>query len=236
MGISLITCTGGRPEAFKLLEGWMLGQASGIVELQWIIVDDCDPAVDLRSLAGETRNIFRPMLIRPKHRWTPGGPNTLAANLGTALEAASYDKILFIEDDEAYLPNYLNEMSAMLDRASLAGQSPSRYYHVGLRKWKDMGNYRHASLCQTGIRREMIPKLLDICKAGFSAIDLRLWQNAGMITHTNDVVGMKGLPGRPGIGIGHRPQGPGWIDDPHGYQLETWLGPKGAAKYAKFAV
>lgn len=224
--LSLITCTGGRPEAFGLLEGWLGGQCF-YDDIQWIVVDDVEQP---------TAACFGQTVLRPKPFWRPGAGHTLARNLLAALEVAEHSKILFLEDDEAYLPNYLRNMDAMLDASPLAGQMNCRYYHVGTRQYRTIINRQHASLCQTGITRAMIPRLQEICRAGDIGIDCRLWQASGALSHESDVVSLKGLPGRPGIGIGHRPGGGSWQHDADGSVLADWLGSYGAGKYAKFAV
>lgn len=224
--LSLITCTGGRPEAFALLEGWIADQNfHGAV--QWIVVDDVEPA---------TPTHLCQTVIRPKPFWKPGTENTLARNLLAGLEAVKAERVLFIEDDEAYLPGYLANMDAMLDEAAVCGQMNSRYYHVGSRRYRTLENRQHASLCQTGIRADVIPRLQQICREGSLGIDLRLWHAPGSLSHESDVVSMKGLPGRPGIGIGHRPAGSSWRVDVDGIVLREWLGEHGARKYANFVL
>jgi len=239
-GISIITCTGGRPEAFALLEGWISRQNySGPV--QWIVVDDCDPP---------TRMTFDPMqeVIRPTPLWRPG-QITLGRNLSLALDRVRYEKIVFCEDDEIYLPRHLMIMDQMLENYQIAGEIPARYYNIRHRCFRVLDNKQHASLCQTGMRSDMIPRLKSLCMESSPFIDMQLWRSLkteGVLFGTGveqeddtfpywtpQVISTKGLPGRPGIGIGHRPQGD-WKKDPALNQLREWIGDY-ADLYAGFA-
>lgn len=224
MPVSLITCTGGRPEAFALLEQWIAGQTyQG--ELDWIVVDDCDPPTCCTM--GQT-------VIRPRPRWSPG-QCTMPRNLIEGLEAAQHEKILFIEDDEAYLPGYVADMVTLLDMAQLAGEIPAHYYHVVKRQYREINNHRHASLCQTGIRRELRTRVKALAERAQPFIDVKLWDPvaASLLVTASNVVSIKGMPGRPGIGAGHRARA-SWAKDPDLRKLASWLGEEGAAKYERF--
>lgn len=225
MPISLITCTGGRPEAFALLERWVAGQIfSG--RFEWIVVDDCDPPTEVRM--GQH-------VIRPASRWTPASGCTLGRNLAVGLAQASHDKILFLEDDEAYMPDYFESMALLLDHAMIAGEIPARYYHVGRRVFRVIDNWKHASLCQTGIRRAAAQLVYGLCTRATPFIDLELWRACQdrILVQAENVVSIKGLPGRPGVGVGHRPHGTAWTSDPDLAQLYRWLG-REASLYAQF--
>ncbi len=220
--LTLLTCTGGRPEAFAILESWIRPQL-GLVD-RWVVVDDVEPAT--KVTLGQT-------LVRPRPFWN--GEHTLGRNILAGLDAVKGDKLAFIEDDEAYLPGYLQELDGMLDVAQLAGQNEARYYNLRLNRWRRFENRHHASLCQTGIRREMFTRLRELACRGSLGLDIHLWKASGVLApETCNVISMKGLPGRPGIGIGHRPAGSGWRSDPYRAQLVEWLGFAGAAKYATF--
>jgi len=227
--LSLITCTGGRPQAFALLETWMRRQTFDMSHVQWIVVDDCEAPT--MTTAGQ-------IVIRPQPIWRPGGPHTLSRNILAGLEVATANKILFLEDDEAYLPGYIARMADDLDADSLVGQIPGRYYNAATRQWRVYPNARHASLCQTGIRREEVERFMRICSTDNVGLDLRLWQGStsNRLIHAHDVVSIKGMPGRPGIGIGHRPMH-GWTNDPEMDKLREWLGgPYWASLYATFTL
>jgi glycosyltransferase involved in cell wall biosynthesis len=223
MPLTLITCTGGRQEAFALCERWIVRQTFN-GDVQWLVVDDCDPATTL-TMGQE--------LIRPTVRWKPG-QNTLGRNLLAALPLAVFDKILFIEDDDYYPPEYLAAMAKLLDSYPIAGEAPARYYNVSTRQFKQLHNGHHASLCQTGIRRELVPSLMRIACREQKFIDIPLWRDHGRTgpLMPSTAVGMKGMPGRAGIGMGHRPNA-GWSDDQKMQTLCAWIGDDAEA-YAQF--
>ena len=184
--LTLITPTGDRPEAFALCEEWIRRQTySG--PYQWIVVDD-GHVPTIRTMGQE--------YVRREP--SPWGKHTLAKNLRTTIPMIRGDKILFIEDDEWYAPDYLQKMSDWLDSDSMVGAGFARYYWPRETRYREFPEHEHASLCRTGITAERIPDLLDCCITDDPSIDLRLWRSPGKI-HACDqplVVGMKGMPGR----------------------------------------
>ena len=199
MSVTVITLTGDRPTAFGLCLKWMLHQT--LQPLQWIIVDD-----------GKV-----PMLMRyPGYTWyerreprTDDPLHTLTVNMAVALPLIMGDKILFMEDDEYYAPNYILQMDKLLDEHEIVGIGRSKYYHLPTGGYSRYNNMDHASLAQTGIRATFLPELREAL-AGDCWLDIRIWKAAGSRGFVFDdkdenlYVGMKGLPGRAGIGIGHR--------------------------------
>jgi len=108
----------------------------------------------------------------------------------------------------------------------LVGETPSTYYHVPTRKYRLMESHGRASLCQTAFRAELIPVLQSICRNHTDFIDTRFWDhiNQKQFLRSHFCIGMKGLPGRPGIGVGHNPAGPCWNPDPDLAFLRAWIG------------
>lgn len=233
-GASLITCTGGRPQAFARCQHFVSRQTyRGPV--QWIIVDDvephmCPPAVPSNVLV--TR-------IFPKPKWEPG-KNTLPRNMMAAIPEVQHPMVLVIEDDDRYSPDYIAAMVEALENADIAGERFARYYHIPRRMYFLCPNNAHASLCATGFRRELLPLLAKVCGENKSPyIDIHLWREAHhsrkAMLDTARVIGIKGLPGRPGIGMGHRPdygRTPNerrdhlreWTADPDASVLRQWIG------------
>lgn len=211
--LSLITCTGGRPEAFALLEKWVSRQTYR-GDYQWIVVDDCDPVTRLNL--GQTQ-------VRPFDRWT--GANTYARNLRAAIPLVVGDVVLFLEDDDYYDPNYFDVMVSRLRRDPIVGQRPARYYNVSARRWREFSNIRRASLCQTGLSVLYLSLLDKICVGSPSCIDFALWSSFSdhLPFEASHVVGMKSMPGRKGIGVGHDPYQGIWQDDKDLFTLRSWL-------------
>lgn len=224
--ISLITPTGARPEAFKLCKQWMIKQT--IREpIEWIIVDDCEPQTVGFHIDEAMCFQNRVHLIRPRPYWEPG-ENTQERNMLAAIERCSGDKIFIIEDDDYYSPQYLELMSIMLDSVELIGECGARYYHIPSRSYKFQRNHFHASLCQTALKRSLLPLLVEACQSGEKFFDIYLWHearkrevSARLLLGSNLSVGIKGLPGRGGIGVGHTPQG--FVSDSDLGVLRGWL-------------
>lgn len=181
--ITAITPTGGRPDALALADRWM--QAQTCQDFRWIVLDDCDPASPKPERADE--------IIRPGWRWQEGD-NTQHASMLALLEQAG-DKVIIVEDDDYYAPEYIELMADALTRHDLVGECNALYYHVGQRAWKEMRNEHHASLCSTAVKGSARQKLVEVCKQGHRMIDIVLWRShPGKLFKSRFSVGIKGLP------------------------------------------
>lgn len=121
------------------------------------------------------------------------------------------DALAFVEDDDYYAPTWLQWCTALLDRFDIVGQGNALYYHVGRRWWSECRNVRHASLCNTAIRRELFEPLLNVCRAYDNPFfDTRLWRiECNRHLHLPKdgerlVIGIKGMPGRIGYSPEHK--------------------------------
>ena len=219
--LTLLTATGCRPEAWAITEQLMLAQDyAGPV--RWVIVDDGEmPQPITFEREGWTLEV-----IRPAPFWK-AGQNTQARNLSTGLAViTNNERLLIIEDDDHVKPSYLRTMSDMLDKADMVGETFARYYNVKTRSYRQLNNAMHASLCSTGLKGRAIELLRRECKPGVQFIDLNLWRNwrgSKLLARNGLVTGIKGMPGRDGIGMGHRPS-PAWSVDASGAVLESWVG------------
>lgn len=222
--ITAITCTGDRPAAFELCLRWMLGQT--VIPEQWIIVDD---GRNPMPYSGFYRSAFVDYLRREPR---PDDPkHTLNLNVRAALPAIKGDRILFIEDDEYYAPAYIETMVRHLERYQVVGIGCSKYYHLqsGYHKHR---NFDHASLAQTAFRSTAMP-LFKSCIAGDSFIDVRFWKKVreNKIGHVFDddaagsslYCGVKGMPGRAGIGSGHIAKNDCYKRDPDYAMFKKWV-------------
>lgn len=223
--MNLLTMTGDRPEAFALCERWMQRQTfTGPV--RWIIVDD-GPVP--QPITFERPN-WTVEVLRPEPFWAPGS-NTQARNIRAGLELLHGDqRLAIIEDDDWYGPEWLRVVHDALEKHALVGESHARYYNVPQRRARQLENAQHASLCSTGLRGPAIDQLKAVCRPGIQFIDVLLWQsfgNSGLFRGEN-VVGMKGLPGRKGIGMGHDRRFQGTADKT-GKILRSWVGADVAA-------
>jgi len=198
--ITAITPTGDRPLAFTLCRHWMEQQT--VKPDQWIVVDD--GKVPLKPSTGMQYIRRNPSPRDPAH--------TLNLNIAAAIPHIRGDKILIIEDDEYYAPQYVETMSRKLEDHEMAGIIKAKYYHLPTGGYYQIANTLHASFAQTGFRRTILPKLTELIKdKNATLLDMKLWTYSlshGKAYLFNDhsrslYMGVKGMPGRAGIGVGH---------------------------------
>lgn len=217
--LQLLTATGARPAAFALCERWMAAQDyAGPVT--WIIVDDGpEPQTVTFKRPG-----WRLVVIRPSPLWQPG-QNTQARNMLKGLEVVDpAHPLAVIEDDDHYATDWLTTVAREIKQGELVGECRARYYNIGTRKGRELDNVRHASLCSTAMRGKAVDAFRSACIKAPKFIDLHLWRSfKGQLFGGHRVVGIKGLPGRGGIGIGHRDTFTG-KHDPDGALLRSWIG------------
>lgn len=218
--LTLLTATGARPKAWAICERLMVRQVySGPV--RWVIVDDgleAQPVTFQRD--GWTLDV-----VRPSPPWKPG-QNTQARNLLAGLAVIrSSEWVAVIEDDDWYAPDWLSTVERHLQKAECVGEIGARYYNLPARKGRQLGNTRHASLCSTAVRGAALTTLRQACRRAPKFIDLDLWRYAASrnLFTGHRVVGMKGLPGRGGIGMGHKAEFAGVADSDFAL-LREWIG------------
>lgn len=214
--LTVITPTGGRPEAFALCEKWVARQT--LQPDEWLVVDDCDPP---------TKMTMRQRVIRPTSLWAGG--NTQFRNMILLLEAVKTELVVVVEDDDYVGPRYLEQQVQRLEQAPLTGETPSRYFNVHFRTYRQWNNTEQASFCQTAFRSCMIPHIIQLCHAE-RWLDLNLWQNFGKshgyLSRGDQVVGIKGMPGRGGVTVRAHAMAhsAGWQSDPDMQVLRQWIG------------
>lgn len=233
--LTIITPTNDRPAGIALCERWMARQTfTGSV--QWIVADGGAKAPPVTM--GQT-------VISRKPVGETGSVN-LARNLLAALDVAAGRYIAIVEDDDFYKPDHLATLVNRLDDgAMMAGECVQHYYNVQHRMYRRFDNVG-ASLCQTGMRREMIPMFrqqIEFCiERNSFGIDGSTWRVAmargvslALYSGLNHVIGIKGIPGTKGLGCGHRAKERpiGWASDPSGARLRELCGDD-AAVYEEF--
>lgn len=218
--VTLITPTGDRQQAFRLCEFWMRRQTyTGSIE--WIVVDD--GVVPTKPSRGQTYIRREPSEEDP--------PHTLCANLRLALNRVSSGRVLIIEDDDYYSPEYVSTMMKWLDKADLVGEVGAKYYFVDGCRYRIFTEHEHASLCRTGFSAKVLPMMQELAKSDDWRLDLRLWRAwKGSRYLQRDVengraisVSMKGMPGR--TGVTHKPAA-SWVlaNDRRLDKLREWMG------------
>jgi hypothetical protein len=219
--LTLLTATGCRPKAWALCERLMLAQDyHGAV--RWLIVDDGQEAQPITfDRAGWTLEV-----IRPSPRWSQG-MNSQSRNLRAGLaHICDGERVALIEDDDHYSQGWLSAVESAFELAELIGESRARYYNIALRKGRQLCNKEHASLCSTAVRGKALKLFREVCAERHDFIDMQLWKRFDGSTALftgNRVTGIKGLPGRSGIGMGHKDTFRG-EDDPNGALLRSWIG------------
>ena len=216
--LTLLTPTKNRPQHFARLEECVKAQRDA-PPYRWIVVNDgSEPyaynmgqEVILRDPSGDKRHSLCENLL---------------AGLSLAETSPLSAKLLIIEDDDYYAPDYLAVMARYLDVVPLAGLVPARYYHTVSRRFRVLHNYHYASLASTGMRRAVWEVLRLGCRIGQPFVDGFLWthwastlqQPAGLFTARLHV----GLKDGSGIGIGH--DATLGEPDPDGKVLHSWIG------------
>lgn len=221
--VTVITPTGDRPEAFSLCEKWM-SQQTYTGKIQWIVVDDgVQPTT---CTMGQERIQERPI---EKH--------SLCRNLRAAIPRVEGEYIFIVEDDDYYAPHYLSTMVGRLQRADLVGEFGAKYYYLRHQSYRhNHSSEHHASLCRTGMTRNVLETLRRCAEGCHPSVDLRLWRAwKGSTFSWRDAdgtqslcVGIKGVEGR---------QSRGWrpsknaVYDTGFATLRKWVGPDAASIY-----
>ena len=224
MNLTVVTPTGARPEAFKLCERWMARQT--LQPHQWIVMDDETPQT-VCTMGQEY--IFCPQFK---------GRMSLLNKISFLISSGKVtgDGLVFIEDDDWVTPTWLQFCSEQLEHFDMIGEGISTYYNVRHRFWIQYQNMRHSSLCSTAIRTELLPEVLKLCDTTTNKdpfLDQRIWIDGGgikcrkKIFHPDkrrDVVGIKGMPGRPGYNVGHGKNEQGAVFDRSLAKLYSLIG------------
>jgi len=216
--ITAITPTGDRKKAFNLCQRWMGFQY--LYPDQWIVVDDGKTPMNI--YASDVQYIRREPQANEGH--------TLSINLQLALKYAEGDKIIIIEDDDYYAPDYIEFMSEQLDKYDLVGFEQARYYHITAQKYHRFKNQKdYASLCQTAFRKEIVNDFIKELKVNEKFLDVRFWlhseRNKKLFNDDGNIlqVGIKGLDGRKGIGAGHKIDFEWYEQDVNYRVLKSWI-------------
>lgn len=229
--IALITPTGARERQIKLCTAFMREQ-NYKGDVLWVIIDDSLP-ITTNDIDGFNEN-WRIVKIYPEEKWMVG-KNTQARNLRLGIEEVkkyNVEAVFIIEDDDYYSSQYLRVMMEKLQGYHLVGEVPTIYYNVIRRAWRYMKNTKHSSLFQTAFTPELLPLFEKSCSIdSLKFIDLKFYlavsnerkYKINLFSHENLAIGIKGLPGRMGIGVGHNDH-LNLIPDPDWGQLKKLIG------------
>lgn len=196
----VITPTGVRPAAFELCQRMMARQTYSSKFL-WVVVDDGESP----SQVTIDRDNITVEIVRPKPFWNEG-ENTQGRNLIAGLNFVGRDDIVTIwEDDDWYHPDWLSWVVDHADEAELIGEAAAIYYNVASRKWRRLMNTEHASLRCSAMRGGAIETFRKVLETPYRYYDQRLWaaHDDKKVFDRRLTVGIKAMPGRPGIALGH---------------------------------
>lgn len=240
--LTLITPTSDRPQGIALAKRWMAAQRlNRPLAVNWLICDDGHEPADVTSprLPDDSQ-----LQLTIDHIRQPAGrpvPLSFRGNVCAGLCRVETERVAIWEDDDFYPPDWLQFLIDQFDAgAELIGQARAKYYHLPTRRYRIMKNHAHASLCQSAFVRRISDWLDHRCRTrGGTFIDLDLWKRwrvpgtQAFLADASTVIGIKGLPGKSGIGIGHR-LGDGNRFDADGSILRSWCGDEAAAEYDRF--
>jgi hypothetical protein len=235
MCIVLITPTGGRPIQFKFCQQFMKNQTYA-GEVIWIIVDDCFP-VTTNIVNEDFRENWTIVKVYPKPPWKQG-LNTQGRNIAAGINAMpkfrDIKAIFIIEDDDYYKPIYLERMMLRFPGFQAIGEKNTVYYNVFFGGYVVNDNTRHASLFQTAFPLSSLPIFQQCLKEKFiDFVFFSMLSNINLFNEGNLAIGIKGMPGRYGIGAGHSPAMFNRTDrkDPNFNYLRTQIGEEDAKLY-----
>lgn len=218
--LTLLTATGNRQKAWSICEKYMMSQ-DYVGPVKWVIVDDGEIPQEVTF----KKENWELIIVRPFPKWKLGD-NTQARNLLAGLEYINEnDRLIIIEDDDRYSSDWLSHINSQLDKTDLAGECLARYYNIKSKIGRQLNNSKHASLCSTAMKGPVISYFKNVCKSNLKFIDIKLWEWKGPkhLFTGNRVVGIKGLPGRGGIGMGHKKDFQGNSDKQMDL-LKSWIG------------
>lgn len=223
----LITPTGGRPQAFAKLAQYIAAQDyTGPV--RWVICDDCEPVTKHPRVSIPVDHVRAPWT------WEPG-QNTQARSMAYLLSLVPDGAaVVVMEDDDLYKPDHLTTMVEALKTHDLVGQRVSYYANVKTGKCMEIPGTCHASLGASAMKGDATRHLKRICESNARHLDITLWREfngSKRLLETQTAIGIKGLPGRGGIGVGHRDT----FGEPGGQTVRQWIGDELYSEYRKIA-
>lgn len=252
--ITLLTPTGDRPASLKLCIKHILNNAIPADEdVQWIFVDDGDGDETEKLVTGYRDDPFASGILEIEYyrRQRAQGEvymKSCAANLLFVLPFITGDKILITEDDDYYGSGHISAICEALKDHDLAGTCIVKFYHLPSMSYRGIFAY-HASLFTIGFNKKCLPIFKRSLEWGYNfceVFDKHFWEQSSknemllgkpamkvLSAEENDVVGIKGVPGRSGCVRGHHKQErPNrFILDLSGDVLRRWVGNASAEAY-----
>lgn len=228
MSFSVITPTRDRHCTFELCVRWM---ERSTIRPEWIVVDDGDEPVEPPSWATHVR-------LDPSST-----PHTNARNVRVGMEAASGEKVMYVEDDDWFPANYLEWMED--GDEDVAACSGIKVYHVGQRKYVEKpvkgwgpveapGGLSSFRLRGDAAKKAMVDATNVAIAHGLHTLDNVFWEvalgrglNCQRRFRPDAMVFLKGFPGKWRLSKKHRSMH-GFDDDKKRSVLRSWVGDEDA--------
>ncbi len=147
-----------------------------------VVIPTCDPArkpfIDFLE-ARLLRQTRQPnMVIKIDYPNSNGKPDLAKRYREGCKKAfdAGMDLVVFMEDDDFYPLTYIEDMTKAWEkegRPAAIGHTNTRYYHLGVKGYKDWGKQPHASAHCTAVSKQAN---LSVCKDDYISFDIALWK------------------------------------------------------------
>lgn len=232
--VTLLTCTGMRPEAFNLCCRYVARMKLGALSSQWVVIDDSlGESLDVEWFAAAMQNVDNVVTLRG----VGDQPYcTMPLNVHTALDHCHGKLLVFIEDDDWYSEGYVARLFSAFsidESRALIGFSQKLYYNVRERSFLGSYSPAYASLCRTAVgslptARARLREVAYKTHADRAhSVDTTLWGSTPSSEGKQLLQGLaclsiKGMPGRSGAGILHSTKFPN--SDKTYAQLSKWIG------------
>lgn len=225
--MTLITCTGFRPEAFALCEKYVHRFDTDGIDVEWIVVSDDNMSIGVDAFLDKGINVVSVDGIGPQRYCT------MPSNLHTALSLARGQLVIIIEDDDWYHASYVRFLWNAYNTSAvkLLGFSAARYYSVSTRTFKGRYSSRYSSLCRTAFDRCLADRVGEVCRACHADrainVDTRIWSTICdrderfLFPQSHLCVSIKDMPGRGRAGL---MGGKMTNADPRLSVLRQWIG------------
>lgn len=228
--ICVITPTGDRPEALNLSYQYLYRQT--FKDIEWLVIDD-----------GNIPHFIDDCKIKYKYINRQSNTNvlknTLRENIICALSnLPDCTHIAIWEDDDWYSPFRLERQLSLMEVNDyiLHGYKHTIYYNIKYKNWYQFHNKTHASFFETMMSKDMALQYRDILINENPNMfeDTALWKyfgEQGALTDNEGLcIGIKGMPGRNGIGTGHTFHNE-YFNDEYGLKLVELIDIEDAGKY-----
>lgn len=237
--IAVITPSGDRPDGFWQLHATYMPRQT-LQPDYWFVADDGTKSYFPNDFVSDWFNYYR----YPRSNDKAIAFTNQVVRLCTLIELnKDIEYVVIMEDDDWYSEKYIEtRVDQLKNGAIIAGTKNALYYNVHYRMWRTCGNNHRASFCETAFHISLLPKLKKIAKKlnlkRSCFVDAELWKHCSInnlpmvLDNERHCIGIKGVPGRKGVGIGHRPNNkPCWKSDLNHTYLKELIGVEDTSYY-----